>query len=109
MPNCCALEVTPGLPVLWNLERARSGELEAIDRALKIAHRRAALLGLDRPTKIAPTTPDGDGPNEGGVLAALLQLHRQGRGTPAPEAASCRVASITSAMPCSRAISASEG
>lgn len=55
---------------IW--ERAQSGELEAVDRALKIAHRRAALLGLDRPTKIAPTTPEGDGTYEGGGLAALL-------------------------------------
>lgn len=59
---------------IW--ERAQSGNLDAVDRALKIAARRAALLGLDRPVKIAPTTPDGAEPYEGGGLAALLQ--RQG-------------------------------
>lgn len=62
---------------LWM--RAQNGELDAVDRALKIAHRRAALLGLDRPTKIAPTNPNGDEAYEGGGgLAALLQ---QTRGT----------------------------
>lgn len=56
---------------LW--ARAQQGDLDAVDRALKIAARRAALLGLDRPTKVAPTTPDGSEPYEGGGLAALLQ------------------------------------
>lgn len=35
------------------------GSNEAVDRAIKIIARRAALLGLDAPTKVAPTTPDG--------------------------------------------------
>lgn len=56
---------------LW--ARAQQGDLDAVDRALKISARRAALLGLDRPTKVAPTTPDGSEPYEGGGLAALLQ------------------------------------
>lgn len=34
--------------------------LAAIDRLLKIQERRARLLGLDKPTKVAPTTPDGE-------------------------------------------------
>ncbi len=33
--------------------------LAAIDRLLKIQERRSKLLGLDKPTKIAPTNPDG--------------------------------------------------
>ena len=32
----------------------------AIDRMLRIMDRRAKLLGLDMPTKVAPTTPDGE-------------------------------------------------
>ena len=60
---------------LW--VRAQNGELDAVDRALKIAHRRAALLGLDRPTKIAPTNPNGDESYEGGGLAALLQQQQR--------------------------------
>ena len=36
--------------------------LAAIDRLLKIQERRSKLLGLDKPTKIAPTNPDGDKP-----------------------------------------------
>ena len=36
------------------------GQLGAIDKALKIMERRAKLLGLDKPAKIAPTNPEGD-------------------------------------------------
>lgn len=36
-----------------------AGQLEFLDRGLKIMARRAALLGLDMPVKVAPTTPDG--------------------------------------------------
>lgn len=43
----------------------RHGNQGAIDRALRIMERRARLLGLDAPTKIAPTTPDGMNPYEG--------------------------------------------
>lgn len=53
--------------------RVMKGELDAIDRFLKISARRCALLGLDRPVKVAPTTPDGDGEFTGGGLAALLK------------------------------------
>lgn len=45
---------------LWPL--AIGGNLAAIDRILRIAQRRAELLGLDAPTKIAPTDPTGDNP-----------------------------------------------
>lgn len=38
--------------------------LEAIDRVLKIMDRRAKLLGLDAPAKIAPTDPTGGKPYE---------------------------------------------
>jgi hypothetical protein len=38
---------------------ALSGNLFAIDRVLKILERRARLAGLDAPSKVAPTTPDG--------------------------------------------------
>ena len=37
----------------------QAGNLEAIDRGLKIMARLATLLGLDAPVKVAPTTPDG--------------------------------------------------
>ncbi len=40
--------------------QAKAGHLGAIDRALKIGERRARLLGLDAPTKIAPTDPTGE-------------------------------------------------
>ena len=40
--------------------RVRSGDVLAIDRALKLAERRAKLLGLDAPVKVAPTDPSGE-------------------------------------------------
>lgn len=38
---------------------ACGGDLQAIDRALRIMERRARLEGLDKPTKIAPTDAEG--------------------------------------------------
>jgi hypothetical protein len=43
---------------LW--PRARKGEAAAVDRVLKIGERRAKLLGLDAPTKVAETDPAGN-------------------------------------------------
>lgn len=43
---------------IW--QQVRQGHLGAIDRYLKIAERRSKLLGLDAPTKVAPTNPEGD-------------------------------------------------
>ena len=37
----------------------RAGDLSTIDRLVKLLERRAKMLGLDAPQKIAPTTPDG--------------------------------------------------
>jgi hypothetical protein len=37
----------------------KKGHLGAIDRWLKVSERRAKLLGLDAPQKVAATTPDG--------------------------------------------------
>lgn len=45
---------------LW--VKASNGDLGAVDRVLKIMERRAKLLGLDAPAKIAPTTPSGEQP-----------------------------------------------
>lgn len=39
---------------------AQKGDPVAIARLLQIEERRAKLLGLDKPTKVAPTTPDGN-------------------------------------------------
>jgi hypothetical protein len=46
------------LNALW--KDATNGKLEAIDRALKISDRRARLLGLDKPIKVAATDTAGD-------------------------------------------------
>lgn len=42
---------------LW--PSVQSGDPQAVDKALKVMERRAKLLGLDAPTKIAPTDPSG--------------------------------------------------
>lgn len=42
-----------------HFRQAVKGDGAATDRVLKIMDRRAKLLGLDAPSKIAPTTPDG--------------------------------------------------
>lgn len=42
---------------LWN--RGRAGDLDVIDRLIKLLDRRAKLLGLDMPTKAAITSADG--------------------------------------------------
>lgn len=40
------------------------GDLGAVDRALRVSESRRKLLGLDAPTKIAPTDPTGEKPYE---------------------------------------------
>lgn len=47
---------------------AQNGNLGAVDRALKIMARRAALLGLDAPQKHAATDPTGNEEREPGVV-----------------------------------------
>jgi hypothetical protein len=42
------------------MPQARQGNLGAVDRVVRIMERRARLLGLDAPTKIAPTDPTGE-------------------------------------------------
>lgn len=49
------------------------GHLGAIDRMVRIMERRARLLGLDAPSKIAPTDPTGANEYSGGGLASLLE------------------------------------
>lgn len=57
---------------LW--QDARKGDVAAVDRVLKISERRAKLLGLDAPVRLAHTGNDG-GPiltrNDGIDLATL--------------------------------------
>ena len=47
--------------------------LAAIDRLLKIQERRSRLLGLDKPTKVANTNPDGDKPAVPYVIVATKE------------------------------------
>lgn len=67
--------------------RVEKGDDKAIDRALKIGERRARLLGLDAPLKVAPTDPSGDG-TYNPLLAAIAEAARHGHeGLSAPEPA----------------------
>ncbi|MCP5191195.1 MAG: hypothetical protein H6988_12535 [Pseudomonadales bacterium] len=58
-------------------ESVATGNLPAIETMVRIEARRARLLGLDRPAKVAPTSPDGTQPYEGGGLAEMLAEARQ--------------------------------
>ena len=71
MPELCARERA----VVRHLVRSQL-DLEPRDLGLVVAAdaRRCALLGLDRPVKVAPTDPAGEGQYEGGGLAALLGI-----------------------------------
>lgn len=57
------------LMALWG--KARRGEVQAIDRVLKIMDRRARYLGLDR-VQVNVTTHDGDLQDLDAALAALV-------------------------------------
>jgi len=46
------------LASLWT--PASRGDHASIDRVVKLMERRARLLGLDAPAKVAPTSPDGE-------------------------------------------------
>ena len=46
-------------------ERMLHGDLDALGKVLKVMERRAKLLGLDAPAKVAPTDPSGEGQYEG--------------------------------------------
>lgn len=50
------------LAALWGkaTDESAKGQTFAVDRVLSIMERRAKLLGLDMPTKIAPTDPTGE-------------------------------------------------
>lgn len=50
------------LDVLWGIQylNAQAGDVQAMAACMKIMERRAKLLGLDAPTKIAETDPDGN-------------------------------------------------
>ena len=52
-------------------KKIEGGDVRAVDTALKVADRRAKLLGLDAPTKVANTDTDGNDI----TAQALLVLH----------------------------------
>jgi len=43
-------------------EKAMAGDLRAIDACLKVMDRRAKMLGIDAPIKVAPTDVSGENP-----------------------------------------------
>jgi hypothetical protein len=53
------------LALVQVMNQIAAGELKAVDRLVAITDRRAKLLGLDAPTKIAPTDPTGTMPYAG--------------------------------------------
>lgn len=64
------------MATLW--PRAIGGNLGAVDRVLAVEQRRARLLGLEAPTRLAPVDPSGKREYQGagfGGLSALLALY----------------------------------
>jgi hypothetical protein len=55
-------------------ERMLHGDLDALGKVLKVMERRARLLGLDAPTKVAPTDPRGEHEYAGDARAELLGI-----------------------------------
>ena len=55
-------------------EKILDGDVQAVDKALKVGERRARLLGLDAPQKVAPTDPSGDNPYQGASVEELRAL-----------------------------------
>ena len=54
-------------------QAVEEGDLKAIDRILKLMERRAKLLGLDAPTKVAATTVDReDSPNTSVIVVPAV-------------------------------------
>ena len=68
------------------MRSAKHGQAEAVDRMVKLQARKAALLGLDSPVKLAPTNPDGTEPYQSltdseraARTAAIYERARQAR------------------------------
>jgi hypothetical protein len=53
------------------------GDPRFLDQISKCIASRRALLGIDAPTKIAPTSPDGQEPYHSHVMAQLMRLAEQ--------------------------------
>jgi len=53
--------------------KAKSGQVTAIDRVVKLLERRAKLNGLDGVVKVAPTDPTGENPYRGYTDAELMR------------------------------------
>lgn len=64
---------------LW--ERVTNGDLDAVDAALRVMNRRAKLLGLDAPQRIAHSDPDGN-PFLTGFAQALTTAYGDGPAGP---------------------------
>lgn len=62
---------------IW--QGARKGNVSHIDRVLKIEERRAKLLGLDAPTKVAETDPDGNAVTASRLSDAALEEFMRAR------------------------------
>jgi hypothetical protein len=63
--------------VFW--PKAIAGNNGAFDRIIVIQRQRAAITGMNAPTKIAPTDPTGQQEYQGGGLSSLLAAHRESK------------------------------
>lgn len=54
--------------VMYLWPKAQKGDTKAAHEIVLIQERQSKLLGADKPTKIAPTTPDGESPYQANVI-----------------------------------------
>ena len=71
--------VDVALKSIW--AQVLSGNLGAVDRFIRLSERRARLLGLDTPIKIAPTTPDGKDAWKVGLTPEQAEAAEEGTAT----------------------------
>ena len=62
--------------------KQRVGDPRFLEQLHKCMATRRALLGLDAPTKIAPTSPDGEEAYHSHVIAKLMELAEQSSHSP---------------------------
>jgi len=63
--------------------RQRDGDPRFLEQVHKCIATRRALLGLDAPTRIAPTSPDGQQAYHSHVMMELMRLAEQAKSGPA--------------------------
>ena len=60
----------------------RKGDVRSIEAGIRVMERKARLLGLDMPTKVAMTDPEGQGIPLETIRRVMERVDRKGQGIP---------------------------